>query len=76
MVILLYIFQECFGKDMEKISIVLQMPCLKLVKMKNYRGAKIESYIVDLLKKHGVLLEKILAFPAEVQGTSPPPHVL
>ncbi|CAI9112291.1 OLC1v1012721C3 [Oldenlandia corymbosa var. corymbosa] len=51
-------------------SIVFNMPRLKLVKMKAYGGTKNEKYLANRLKKHGVVLEKIIAFPPRASGES------
>ncbi|CAI9112288.1 OLC1v1012710C1 [Oldenlandia corymbosa var. corymbosa] len=57
-------------------SIFFQIPRLRLVEMKRFKGTKNEKYVAKLLKKHGVVLEEIVAFPAKVDRTSPPPIVL
>ncbi|CAI9112290.1 OLC1v1012715C3 [Oldenlandia corymbosa var. corymbosa] len=53
-----------------------QIPRLRLVQMKRYKGTKNEKCVASLLKQHGVVLEKIVAFPAEVNQTSLPSFVL
>ncbi|KAL3509594.1 hypothetical protein ACH5RR_028995 [Cinchona calisaya] len=63
-------------KEIKKRPIVFHIPCLKLVMMKEYRGSKNELYVVRLLKKHRVALEKIVAFPVKVGETLSPPFVL
>ena len=56
--------------------IVMHMPSLRLVKMEKYRGVKNEVYVVGLLKKYGLVLEKIVAYPAKVGEILSPPFVL
>ncbi|KAL3509602.1 hypothetical protein ACH5RR_029003 [Cinchona calisaya] len=55
-------------------KIILRMKNLTVVKMKNYRGTRNELCVKDLLIRHKVALERIVAFPAEIAarlGVSP-----
>ncbi|KAL3509599.1 hypothetical protein ACH5RR_029000 [Cinchona calisaya] len=53
--------------------IILRMRNLRVVKMKNYRGTKNELCVKDLLIRHKVALERIVALPpAEVGGIDYP----
>lgn len=65
-----------FGKGVTDLSVVLQIPRLRLVEMKKFKKTKNELFVVGLLKKHGVVLDKIVAYPKKVNGVSSPSFVL
>ncbi|XP_027172064.1 F-box/LRR-repeat protein At4g14103-like [Coffea eugenioides] len=69
-------FDDILGEEIMERPIVMHMPSLRLVKMEKYRGVKNEVYVVGLLKKYGLVLEKIVAYPAKVGETLSPPFVL
>ncbi|KAK4437316.1 F-box/FBD/LRR-repeat protein [Sesamum alatum] len=55
---------------------IFHFPNLKQVKMRNYRRTEKELYVVELLKLHMVVLQKIVAFPREANGETSAPLVL
>ncbi|KAG8386945.1 hypothetical protein BUALT_Bualt03G0201500 [Buddleja alternifolia] len=64
------------SKEFKSKPLILEIPSLKQVEMKNYRGSENELYVVEVLKTHKVVLQKIVAFQQEVNGKLPPPFVL
>ena len=46
------------------------MPSLKEVKMLKFFGSEDENKFVTLLKKQGVVLQKITLFPIKIKGNS------
>ncbi|KAG8386964.1 hypothetical protein BUALT_Bualt03G0203400 [Buddleja alternifolia] len=64
------------SKEFKSKLLILEIPSLKQVEMKNYHGSENELYVVGVLKTHKVVLQKIVAFQREVNGKLPPPFVL
>ncbi|XP_020555021.1 F-box/LRR-repeat protein At3g26922 isoform X2 [Sesamum indicum] len=64
------------SEDFKSEPPTFHIPNLKQVKMRNYRRTEMELYVVELLKLHNVVLEKIMAFPQVANGKSSSPLVL
>ncbi|KAK4437315.1 F-box/FBD/LRR-repeat protein [Sesamum alatum] len=59
-----------FSESFKRKPLIFRIPNLKQVKMTDYRGSEKELYVVELLKLHKVVLQKIVAFPREANGES------
>ncbi|KAF2317825.1 hypothetical protein P3X46_022980 [Hevea brasiliensis] len=78
--ILDYLFKidkdESLSEELLNKPIDLSMPSLKEVKMKQFTETENEAHFLSLLKKQGVVLEKIVIVPAKVGDMQCPPIVL
>ncbi|WCJ33255.1 F-box/RNI-like superfamily protein [Euphorbia peplus] len=78
--ILDYLFKldedETLSEELLKKPIILSIPRLKEVKMKQFTCSEEEGYFLALLKAQGVVLEKIVIVPAKIGDIQYQPIVL
>ncbi|XP_004293482.1 PREDICTED: F-box/LRR-repeat protein At3g26922-like [Fragaria vesca subsp. vesca] len=61
---------ESLPEEISNKPVNLNIPRLKEVKMLKFFGSEDENKFVTLLKKHGVVLQKITLFPFKIDGNS------
>ncbi|KAB2610574.1 F-box/LRR-repeat protein [Pyrus ussuriensis x Pyrus communis] len=67
---------ESLPEEILKKPVHLSMPSLKQVKMKAFNGRKRQGSFVKILLRQGVVLEKIVLLPDEVDQNEPLPPII